>query len=725
MATYSTHKRLKEAISKFDARDLPVTMAITNELLAKKEHLKKDVWDYTVFLKAKAYQTRGIYQNRKEDLQDALIWFQILDEEGNIDKVDLHTAIIENHLAMQDPVKAYEIIKDYEDSIEEYDAISKVKILVICSKYYEHINNIEKSLAAILEAKKLLTDDSEHELIAKCYDQLIVLFIKTNQFAKISEYAPRVLDYSHALQNMEIRVKALNALAISNAIKGDYKKAFELLIEAKEQSEAIGFDKNVAKCLTNLGNIYSSLYNYDEAIKYLLKVIEKYKHVVDGYTLGIIYFNLGGGFFVKEDDLQAMRYFEKALQIAKEVEFYRLEGRSLYEIGRIYLRQDNIEEALVYLKKAEKLHQLRSIRHGQEVSFVNLGVVYFRQEKYEKALQYTLEGIEICKKVRNNKTLIRGYRTLADIYKAMGNFEKALENLELYTTLQESTSKEMRQKQLIDMEIRYETKEKEKEIELLKSKMAIQELELQHQKEIEEQNILLRNANDDLFQFTYAVSHDLKEPIRMIGSFAKLIHRQLNDHIDEDTQQFFDYVIGGADRMNKLVHGLLEYAKIGANQEDFVEIETNDVITDVLENLYFAIQDSNATINYDKLPAFTTHRVLFTQLMQNIISNAIKFKKPEEDAVVDITYAEDETSYTFIIADNGIGIADEHLDTIFKIFKRLHKKEEYEGTGLGLSVCKKIVNHLRGDIWLNSSVGEGTTFFIRLPKAIDIPIQSA
>ena len=88
---------------------------------------------------------------------------------------------------------------------------------------------------------------------------------------------------------------------------------------------------------------------------------------------------------------------------------YRLEGRSLYEIGRIYLRQDNIEEALVYLKKAEKLHQLRSIRHGQEVSFVNLGVVYFRQEKYEKALQYTLEGIEICKKVRNNKTLIRGY----------------------------------------------------------------------------------------------------------------------------------------------------------------------------------------------------------------------------------------------------------------------------------------------------------------------------
>jgi signal transduction histidine kinase len=225
----------------------------------------------------------------------------------------------------------------------------------------------------------------------------------------------------------------------------------------------------------------------------------------------------------------------------------------------------------------------------------------------------------------------------------------------------------------------------------------------------------LQRSNEDLQQFAYVASHDMKEPLRMISSYASLLQRRYEGRLGEDADTFIGYIVDGVRRMNLLITDLLEYSRAGqAEDDESVQVDPEIVLRSVLENLNVTIADSKAKITHDRLPLVSYDPVRMSQLLQNLIGNAIKYSSPERPPVVHLSAVLTEDDTVFSVRDNGPGIAPEHRETIFGIFKRLHGKD-VEGTGIGLAMCRRIVERHGGRIWVESEPGQGATFRFTVP----------
>ncbi len=226
----------------------------------------------------------------------------------------------------------------------------------------------------------------------------------------------------------------------------------------------------------------------------------------------------------------------------------------------------------------------------------------------------------------------------------------------------------------------------------------------------------LKASNKELEQFAYAASHDLKEPLRMIGTYVQLIERKLNDHLDESSRQYMHFVTDGVTRMDRLLSDLLEYSRVGRKHDMAKETNLNETLFVVVNNLMSRMQENNAEICANQLPVVKVPSMLMMQLFQNLLSNSIKFRRQDVPPVVEIQYVSHQGYHTFYFKDNGIGIPADQKDRVFNIFERLHGRQEYEGTGIGLATCKKIIENLGGKIWVESEPGVGTTFAFSLPS---------
>lgn len=227
-------------------------------------------------------------------------------------------------------------------------------------------------------------------------------------------------------------------------------------------------------------------------------------------------------------------------------------------------------------------------------------------------------------------------------------------------------------------------------------------------------NKKINDKNNELQSFAHIASHDLKEPIRTIMSYNQLLKRKYQSELDETANQFLNFSIDGAKRIGDMVDNLLDYAKTGLDKNSFKLNDLNEIIKDVLYNLKISIDEKSAIIKYNNLPEIVLEKNLISQLFQNLISNAIKYNK--NNPVIKIDYEDRPDHWLFCVSDNGIGIEPEYFETIFNMFRRLHSKTEYEGTGIGLSTCKKIVELHHGDIWVESRYGEGSVFSFTISK---------
>ncbi len=231
-------------------------------------------------------------------------------------------------------------------------------------------------------------------------------------------------------------------------------------------------------------------------------------------------------------------------------------------------------------------------------------------------------------------------------------------------------------------------------------------------REIEFSEIMedLKRSNEDLQQFAYVASHDLQEPLRAIVSFSQLLEDRYHNKIDNDGKEFIQFITEGARKMNTLIKDLLSYSRITTHAKPSKLNNIEKILKNALYNLQEAIKESGAVITYDKLPIIKVDKTQFTQLFQNLLSNAIKFRR-EEPPKIHIGVRKRNDELLFSIKDNGIGIDSKFFDKLFNIFYRLHTKEEYPGTGIGLPICKKIVQRYGGKIWVESEIGKGSTFY--------------
>lgn len=224
----------------------------------------------------------------------------------------------------------------------------------------------------------------------------------------------------------------------------------------------------------------------------------------------------------------------------------------------------------------------------------------------------------------------------------------------------------------------------------------------------------LARSNADLEQFAYVASHDLQEPLRMVTAYSQLLAERYRGKLDETADKYIGYASEGAQRMQVLIQDLLAFSRVGRNNAALDSVDCNAVMTDVLQTLAPAIQESGAVVTRDALPAVWADRTQLTQVFQNLVGNAIKFRGNDPPAV-SVRAEKNFERWQFSVSDNGIGIAPEFAENIFVVFQRLHARTEYAGNGIGLAICKKIVERSGGRIWVESQPGSGSTFKFTLP----------
>ena len=224
----------------------------------------------------------------------------------------------------------------------------------------------------------------------------------------------------------------------------------------------------------------------------------------------------------------------------------------------------------------------------------------------------------------------------------------------------------------------------------------------------------LERSNKELQQFAYVASHDLQEPLRMVSSFLQLLQRKYQGQLDDKADQYIDFAVDGAKRMKVLITDLLELSRIGTTGKPLSATDAGGALAEALSNLQEKIAETGAQVSFDTLPTVMADRTQLVQLMQNLIDNAIKFTRPGAQPEIRVAVQRDEDRWRISIADSGIGIEQQYADRIFLIFQRLHRKQEYAGSGIGLAICRKIIDRHEGTIRMDSAPGEGSTFSFTL-----------
>ncbi|CCQ72045.1 ATP-binding protein [Magnetospira sp. QH-2] len=227
----------------------------------------------------------------------------------------------------------------------------------------------------------------------------------------------------------------------------------------------------------------------------------------------------------------------------------------------------------------------------------------------------------------------------------------------------------------------------------------------------------LQRSNEDLQRFAYVASHDLREPLRMVGSYLGLLERRYADSLDEEAREYMDFAVNGAKRMDDLINALLQYSRLQSQGEPFAETNPGNALDEALNHLQPVLAETDGTVEADLPPKVKADATQLVLLFQNLVGNALKYRHPDRRPQVRITASVRNNKVCFTVQDNGIGMDPEFFDRVFIIFQRLHTDDSYEGTGIGLAICKRIVERHGGRIWVQSDVGKGSRFSFTLPVA--------
>ncbi|MGB1216537.1 MAG: tetratricopeptide repeat protein [Saprospiraceae bacterium] len=587
--------------------------------------------------------------------------------------------------------------------------------LILKSDFFYYKNNFDKAIALIGQARLIFEEEEElhEEIELKILSQETRINLRKHDYGEILSLGEEVLKLSRKYGEKENEFLGLNAIAVYYGARQDFKMAMLHFRKALDKSKEIGYHHGSANCLINIGTIYANLFNYDDALDRYITILKEYKDVLGDNTELIILNNIGNIYYTQSKLDKALEYFERSMSMASHINYKGMVAHTMAQISRTLVAKKEYEKALEYACKSEEMLKGTDYAEGKQINYVTLGNIYYKLKNYDTALKYVGKGIVSAKQLKDTVTEMRGYKLMSNILKDMKMFEKALEYQLVYAQAQEQYAMDQRNRQIIDLEIRYEVEKKEKEIEILTQ---FQDTLISQSKQIADQNEKLVQANSDLKQFAYVVSHDLKEPLRMIGSYSQLITRRYRDDFDDEGIEFLGYVTDGVARMNVLLNDLLEYATIGNNEAlDGDSVDLNEIMDNTLLNLSIAMEEVGAKITSDKLPLVKSSHSLLSQLFQNLLSNAIKFRKPETAPEIHVGYEKIEKEHRISFIDNGIGIPADAQERIFVIFQRLHKRNSYEGTGIGLAICMRIVQKLGGSISVESEYGAGATFTIGLP----------
>ena len=609
-----------------------------------------------------------------------------------------------------------EIVEEKRGQVEALDRIVSMIDLSNLSfqkNDYKTTLDLLNEAWLIFQATPSVFSDDLNALLLFRFSQI---YFKKQDFKKLEYFSELLLEVSHRVGDNEKEVAALTNIGITRSVFSDYKTAMPMFVDALDKSRKLGLRNNAANCLINIGTIYANLFNYEEALDRYNTVLNEYRNVLTETTRIAINLNIGNLYYASDQYLLSLDFFKKAFESAKKLERKNFIAHANALMSRTYLALGDMFKAVKNARLAAEYMSDIDNAPGRQINLLNLAQIAFLEENTEGATDLVLRGIAAARRMKDDASELRGFKLYSDILKKEKNYQRALRSQMIYSEKQEDYLKMQRNMHILDYEIRYALREKQLKIEELTKENRFQALLLERNSQIEKQNEQLRQANEELQQFAYITSHDLKEPLRMIGSYSQVIQQRYAHLLDEDSKPFFGFINDGATRMNGLLDALLQYATIGKVDLELEPVDVSEVIKIARTNLKLKIEETDTKILCGEMPTVKAIASFLVQLFQNLLGNAIKFRHQDSHPIILINSVEKDNEWLFSVKDNGIGIADEHKDRIFVIFQRLHHRSKYEGTGIGLSICYKIVTQLGGKIWIESEPDKGSTFFFTIPK---------
>ncbi|MBL7815148.1 MAG: tetratricopeptide repeat protein [Saprospiraceae bacterium] len=437
---------------------------------------------------------------------------------------------------------------------------------------------------------------------------------------------------------------------------------------------------------------------------------------------------------------KALQKYEEALTIYRGMNYKAYIARTLMLIAEAYQQQKKYDQSENFFKQCLQ-YETQFINVDQAELHYKLGTLYREQKRLSEAEREFLKGLELANKYDYKEIIQKANYQMFLVRFEKNDRESALKYLNLANALNDSIFSIEKARSVAGLEIKFNSEKRENELNSLKARenrlflilsigvflmivlflsYTIQlrgrnyrSLKLKNE-EIQNQYKRLEESNEILSQFAYVVAHDLKEPLRSIGSYIGLIQMKHGKDLPDSAKEYMQFVNAGVKRMYSLLTDLLDFSQVVSQQPGAEVIRPEEVLEDVKANLHNAIQSKNAQIEYsDNLPSIRMNRLHLLQLFQNLIGNALKFTT--QVPIVRIEGKEDNGQIILTIADNGIGIKKDFSNKVFVLFQQLNKKGQFEGTGIGLTICKNIVEKYNGRIWFDSEENMGTKFYISIP----------
>jgi signal transduction histidine kinase len=605
----------------------------------------------------------------------------------------------------------------------------------------ENNNRLDNALIYYENAFTYANQLNDDALRSSIYNDIAIVNKRMGRYKIAKDYYQKSLDVATSSKNMQLAEFAYHGLGTLYEALGDYEKAIENYWASIHLAEQRDSRSGVVNTMQNVAITYTKLKNHQTALETIEKAYSLALEERDTMLTGSVLFDFGKVLNAANRPDEALAKFDESLQLFKAVNLKPLIARCYFYIADTYTTKGNYALAQSYFLQCANYKDYISIKSYTELN-QKLGSLYLKLGKVADAEKAFLLSYERADKYQLRDLKKESAMNLAEIYAQQHQYPKAYFYGNIASRLRDSLYDEAQSKGITELQFKYDTEKSEKEIQALKLKqteyllifgslflssiiaVAFYIIRLRGKTnralkvknlQIEEQNRLLIEKNAALEQFAYAAAHDLKEPLRNIGSFANLLQRRYKDQFDEGAQEYMNFIVSGAKRMNDLLVGLLNFTALTNQRADSEEVMLGEVIEVVKANLKTAIEDKQAEIILRApMPSMPMHHLHLVQLFQNLIGNALKFTERQPRIIVESQTTEHEIIVS--VEDNGIGMDKEYESKVFRLFHRLNKNKNYEGSGVGLSICKNIVEKYGGKIWYESELGKGTTFFIAIPK---------
>ena len=624
--------------------------------------------------------------------------------------IELSSMYIQLNLDSSEYYRTY--LENISDSLDHKEG--KTQALILKSLYLIHKRKLPAAETAGQESLILAKEIGDHDILGKVYNilamaahalnnsqQTTAYFLKTLEHAEFGTDKTRIpithgnLGYTH-LQNDNIDLAEYHF--------NQMKKYADTIQDVRIQSFAI---RNIGMLHAKQGKLADAESNYQNSIDLSIQRKDLYN---EGYTrllLGKLYAEQANYTEAKTEFYKSLLLFDELGNIEHQVETY-------VAILKINNKMGNYDETIVTANKALALIQQNESTDIKKQFYEELAIAHAKKEDFEKAYSFHKE-----------------YKMWADSVFTVQKATKALE-------LESNHQLEKKNLDIKRLNFEKEALQKQRQLTLIISLLLItmisglslilwnnyrrkktysetleKDVRLRTQ-ELEKSNNDLLSSNSELERFAYITSHDLKEPLRNINSFSELVKRAIEKKNPEKATENLQYIQTNTIQMNNLIEDVLDYSKLKISEElDLIDL--NDVLNDVKKSLSTVIAEKNTQLTFGKMPILPGTHFQFFQLFKNLIENGIKYNHSEK-ATVDIRSSETEDQVEIRVKDNGIGIDPKYHNDIFTMFKRLHTKAEFTGTGLGLATVRKVVHNLNGSITVNSAVSQGSEFVISIPK---------